>query len=163
MESSKISLQQNAVLLFLDSLLNEFGAQNLDVKPILYYALGPLVSPFLLFPRLGSGQQQARGQKQRHPAGLQLFPPSGLGGSIHRRAKRHQRRPQEKSHRSSPKRTLRPFSRRELPVSRGKARSFGRAREGRESRGESERFGGGVRRFERGEMNERLVTCSCSR
>ena len=49
MESSKISLQQNAVLLFLDSLLNEFGAQNLDVKPILHYALGPLVSPFLLF------------------------------------------------------------------------------------------------------------------
>lgn len=44
MEKSKIALQQNAVLLYLDTMVNEFGSSSLDVKSVLTYALGPMVA-----------------------------------------------------------------------------------------------------------------------
>lgn len=44
MEKSKIALQQNAVLLYLDTMVNEFGSSSLNVKSVLTYALGPMVA-----------------------------------------------------------------------------------------------------------------------
>lgn len=47
MKSSRIAAQQSAVLQFLASVIESFGASTVDIKSLLPYIFGPQVGTFL--------------------------------------------------------------------------------------------------------------------
>ena len=72
MAASKKPLQQKAVLQWLLSVLQEFGASNVDVKRIVDYLQSPQVSLSCFNDCVGAGEQDAGREERidRHSAGI---------------------------------------------------------------------------------------------